>query len=321
MKVTATLVSYPPERLLGGELMTSLLLERLAAEGHEVTVLTGAKHDGYTRGGVSVLHRAAVGRRHLLEADVVVSHPEIAQYVQPALHGLSAWYVGIVHNLGEETMLGLRKARPDVVVANARATAEAICDYDPIVIHPPVVPERLRSPGMERRFVTLVNLSKSKGADVFWRMAEAMPDTQFLGVVGGHGPQDLQVADNVWIVGQTIDMGLVYGMTKVLIFPSRTETYGMVAAEALASGIPVVANLLPGIVEAVGDGVAAWVGFNDYDRWVDVVGTLMRDDDEYDIAATAARKRGDEILAESTVDLDVWVELVEGLGCRGHRPR
>lgn len=322
MKVVASLVSYPPQRLLGGEMMTALLMERLVAAGHDVTVLTGARHDGYTRGGVSVLHRNAVGRRPLLEADVVVSHPEIAQYITPSLTGLPGRYVGIVHNLGQQTMEGLRKRRPDLLVANANATATAVAAYgDPVVIHPPVVPERLRAPKVERRFVTMVNLSPSKGSDTFWHLAKALPDVDFLGVVGGHGPQHLQVADNVWIVGQTVDMGLIYGMTKVLVFPSRTETYGMVAAEALACGIPVVANLLPGIAEAVGDGVASWVGFNDYDRWTEVVSILMTDDGEYALAAKAAKARGEQILSASRDDLDQWTRLVEDLVGRGQRLR
>jgi glycosyltransferase involved in cell wall biosynthesis len=45
-----------------------------------------------------------------------------------------------------------------------------------------------------------------------------------------------------------------YGAADVLVLPSRTETYGMVVAEALARGLPVVAADVGGVPEALGHG-------------------------------------------------------------------
>jgi len=45
-----------------------------------------------------------------------------------------------------------------------------------------------------------------------------------------------------------------YGAADVLVLPSRAETYGMVVAEALARGLPVVATAVGGMPEALGHG-------------------------------------------------------------------
>lgn len=47
----------------------------------------------------------------------------------------------------------------------------------------------------------------------------------------------------------------LYALADVVAVPSRTETFGLVALEAHASGTPVVACAVGGLVETVGDGV------------------------------------------------------------------
>lgn len=45
-----------------------------------------------------------------------------------------------------------------------------------------------------------------------------------------------------------------YAAADVLVLPSRTESYGMVIAEALARGLPAIASDVGGVAEALGDG-------------------------------------------------------------------
>ena len=57
------------------------------------------------------------------------------------------------------------------------------------------------------------------------------------------------------------DLAYFYGMSDVFVFPSRTDTFGLVLLEALASGLPIAGFPVPGpidVVEQSGVGVLDW---------------------------------------------------------------
>lgn len=65
-------------------------------------------------------------------------------------------------------------------------------------------------------------------------LRRAFPDTQFLGTRTGE------------------DLARIYASSDVFVFPSRTDTFGMVLLEAMASGLPVAALPVPGPLDVVG---------------------------------------------------------------------
>lgn len=65
-----------------------------------------------------------------------------------------------------------------------------------------------------------------------------------------------------------------YRAADLLAVPSHSESFGLVALEALASGTPVVAAAVGGLPVAVGDGGVLVEG-HDPDRWADVLGDLL----------------------------------------------
>jgi glycosyltransferase involved in cell wall biosynthesis len=55
------------------------------------------------------------------------------------------------------------------------------------------------------------------------------------------------------------ELGALYRSADVLVFPSRTDTFGNVIIEALASGTPVAAYPVTGPIDIVGDGIGGAV--------------------------------------------------------------
>jgi len=104
-------------------------------------------------------------------------------------------------------------------------------------------------------------------------------------LVVGSGPQlaDLKRRyPDVRFAGprQGEDLARHYAAADVFVFPSRTDTFGLVLLEALASGLPVAAYPVPGPLDVI-DGAS--VGFLDEDlasaarRALDVSPELCRD--------------------------------------------
>lgn len=67
--------------------------------------------------------------------------------------------------------------------------------------------------------------------------------------------QELGVADYVEFPGKCSNIGAIIAEADVLLLPSELEAFGLVALEAMASGVPVVATKVGGIPEVVTDGI------------------------------------------------------------------
>jgi glycosyltransferase involved in cell wall biosynthesis len=77
-------------------------------------------------------------------------------------------------------------------------------------------------------------------------------------VVIGEGPQkhelEMRFPEAVFLGARTgEELTAFYSSSDVFVFPSRTDTFGLVLLEALASGLPVAAYPVPGPLDVVGD--------------------------------------------------------------------
>jgi glycosyltransferase involved in cell wall biosynthesis len=82
----------------------------------------------------------------------------------------------------------------------------------------------------------------------------------------------------------------LYANADLFVFPSPTETCGLVALEALASGLPVIGARAGGIVESVQDGITGrLVGAGDAAGFSDAIVELGRDTDRRRAMAVAGR--------------------------------
>lgn len=107
-------------------------------------------------------------------------------------------------------------------------------------------------------FVSVGSLIKSKGFDI---LIHSFSDAKFgkevqLYIVGG-GPyytrlrkliEELDLQDQVYLLGKKsrLDIGKIFNKSNVFVLPSRSETFGVVYIEALASGLPVIATACGG---------------------------------------------------------------------------
>ena len=76
-------------------------------------------------------------------------------------------------------------------------------------------------------------------------------------VVVGDGPMLVQLRaryPNVVFMGKLVgaELASVYKAADVFVFPSRTDTFGLVMVEALATGVPVAAFPVPGPLDILG---------------------------------------------------------------------
>ena len=303
-RVVAKLHGYMPTLNAGAERMVHALLRALVDHGYrcEVQVDTTSASAEYSIDGVTVRW----GTGHRTDADVVLSHLGTYPDAERLARRRRVPLVHVVHNDYPATRRSVRRRPADLTVFNSHWLADEL-GGDGLVIRPPVGSDDYRvTPGDK---VTLVNLSADKGAETFWRLADLMPDVEFLGVVGGYGDQIVHRRPNVAVHRHTFDMRTVYRSTKLLLMPSVRESWGRVAVEAMCSGIPVIAHPTRGLREAL-DGAGTFVDRDDVAGWERQIRRLL-DPAEYRRAAARARRRADDL--DPAADLARWCAAVDDL--------
>lgn len=89
-------------------------------------------------------------------------------------------------------------------------------------------------------------VSKEKNLDLFVELASSHRDIPF--VIVGEGPYkkelELKAPENIKFLGfkSGEELSKIYASADIFLFPSETETYGLVVLEALASGLPVIVS-------------------------------------------------------------------------------
>ena len=156
-----------------------------------------------------------------------------------------------------------------------------------------------------------------KGADTF---AEAMDDAHgWLGVMVGVGDLTQTIEDRhqaVRLVGSVPSESVPEWLRSadVVVVPSRRESLGLVAIEALACGIPVVASRVGGLVETVEQGVTGLlIPPADPGAIVDALRALEDDVLRARLGAAATASVERHSIARSTERMDaVWRTLTGG---------
>jgi len=138
-----------------------------------------------------------------------------------------------------------------ILVRNGVPTTPPKPDVDPVSIAWP--------PG-KRRILFVGRFDRQKGVDVLLRAVAELKDEVFACIVGNSIVDHLSMhadAENVrfcgWLSPPQIEA--YYLSADVVVIPSRWEGFGLVAAEAMRAGLPVIASNVGGLTEIVDDGV------------------------------------------------------------------
>lgn len=261
MKIVSYVHAYVPNHNGGAETTLHDLNRALVAAGHECIVVvkenpSKGKREDYEYEGVKVLH--APDKRfitlQITGADLILTHLECS--VRATLLG-QAFNIPVgqlIHNDLDLTRNYIAHG-PSFLIYNTKWISEKFHEefgnIPNLIVHPPIRAERYKTDRGKK--VTLVNLFERKGTDIFYSLARKFPEVEFLGVVGGYGKQETHDLPNVEIMEHTPDMKEVFSKTKLILMPSKYESYGRVACEAAASGIPSIVSDTPGLREALGD--------------------------------------------------------------------
>ncbi len=87
--------------------------------------------------------------------------------------------------------------------------------------------------------------------------------------------------------------------SSVVCLPSLAETFGLVAAEAMAAGVPVVCSDIPALRE-VGGGAAVHVARDDIGGMAEAIADLLEDPDRWAAASAAGWRRAQAFTWEAT---------------------
>lgn len=264
---------YPPIHNAGSEVALHVCMREMARRGHEVTVIADRTPEDYEHEGVRVkalpknqFHHSTV-REIAKDADVLITHLDCTSLAMTLAVDLQKPLVHFSHNHAQLGYWNVPPQKAQLVVFNSHWIAmNETYKGEPwpgksVIIHPIIEPDKYKCERGTK--ITFCNPTEGKGVETVHKLAETMPDYDFLIVEGIYGEQvappnlsDEWVAKhpNIEHMKNTPDFREVLRKTKVLLMPSNYESYGRCAVEACCAGIPVIVHPTQGLWEALGDG-------------------------------------------------------------------
>lgn len=269
MNILWSIHLYPPFHNCGSEYVAHHVNKYLISKGHNIhVILHQHKGDMYTHEGVDVF--AATGHLDAYRwADVICTHLDMTQFSIIMAMQTQKPVIHFVHNDIAYTSIQ-NGSRGQYVVYNSNWIADKIkYNHPSITLHPPCDINHYKVSDGAGHAITLISLNERKGGYLFAKIAEAMPDRKFIGVVGSYdNPGFMQLSQqaiidmmpsNVTIIPNSPDILSVYRQTRLLLMPSDYESWGRTATEAMCNSIPVIVTPTPGLKENCG-GSGVYVG-------------------------------------------------------------
>lgn len=244
------------------------------------------------------------------------------------LHGTDITVLGYDSNLSDMIRFGIERSDLVTAVSNdlIRQTHDLLhVDKEIIPVYnfvdkrryfPKEVSElkKVFAPNGEKILMHISNFRPVKRVpdviEIFSRVREQVPSRLIL---IGEGPEmgavrkmiaERDMTDDVCFLGKQEDVAEVLSMADVILLPSEKESFGLVALEAMACGVPVVATEAGGLPEVVLDGECGFLRpIGDVDGMARETIRLLQDDQMYREFSRNSIERSCKTFCHDTITL------------------
>lgn len=328
MSIVAVTHGYPPLWNMGGEV--SLHRTLIEARGDKY-VLTNTDKP-YTFEGVHVQQINAPNvldirtdpgpiARQLkeLDAKAVIGQNELSLAAVKAARVIGAASIVNVHTpprYGRNLADAMYET--DYAIFNTYTSAVEWGEPKALVVHPPINPMPSDTKTGGDAYTVLSSL-RNKGVEVVLSLAKIYPDKRFIIVRSPaeptHGLPDIEqrVANlpNVELHPRVPpeEVHKYLKQTRILLVPSRYETYGMSTIEAAGYGIPTVHVDTPHVREGIGDG-AILVPPMDVAATAAGIDTIEKN---YALYSLNARKRAEWLEVRQQIEMERFAEFMDNI--------
>lgn len=287
----------------------------LMAKGHSVRVLLHQANqykitNNYCYDGVDVFPPNKNVIDGLMRwCDAVFTHLDYTRWTIHAAKMYKKPVFHLIHNSHPYPEI-IDAEKPQYIIYNSFWLKDLLNYKFSNFILPPPVDYRHFDLGIDHEksdYITLINLNKNKGGEIFEQIARAMPNKKFMGVMGSYDEQVIPKAPNIRIVEKSTNIKEYYRQTRILLMPSEYESWGMTATEAMSSGIPVISTDTPGLSENCGKAGIYVKNRNDIKSWVKAISDLD-DEKKYSEHSRKAKARAREHDPRKKLDgLEQWI--------------
>ncbi|QPC46677.1 N-acetyl-alpha-D-glucosaminyl L-malate synthase BshA [Mangrovibacillus cuniculi] len=271
-------------------------------------------------------------------AKEMASHPV---KIVTTLHGTDITVLGYDPSLKEAIKFGIEKSDAVTAVSDAlilqteelispRKTIQTVYNFiDDRVYYRRSVEELKKSYGIKEDEKVVIHVSNFRAVkrvkdvvDVFHRIQDEIPATLLL---VGDGPEKssicqqvrtLGIDKKVKFLGKQDNVEELYSMSDLKLLLSEKESFGLVALEAMACGVPCVGTNVGGIPEVIVDGETGYIRpLGNIEEITKASLSILTDDEKASIMSEASIQRvKEEFHALKIVGQyeDIYFELVNG---------
>lgn len=295
MRILALSFVYPPT-VNNGSITLHYLLKHLKRQGHEVKVMNRNMElrDSYSYEGINI---SGQSNDDLMFhwCDCVITQLYATNFAVAMCHKYDKPCVHLLHSNEKASYTSVLDGAPgrNYIVYNSENVKQDLhYQFPSIVINPMIEEEKfvMNDNPIFNQYVTLISLNDNKGSEIFYQLAERMPEYQFLGVMGHGSNQVIKPSHNITFMENTENVMEIYRKTRILLMPSKYESWGRTANEAMLCGIPVVCSHAKGLRENCGD-----IGIYCEDDYEQAIRRLDEDPFYYEVKSNDFKERMKQI--------------------------